>query len=464
MILKDDGIKELQQSKVIGIIGLGDMGLLYARKFSAAGWTVVGCDREETYEATKEKFRHEKFQVLNNGHLVSRVSDYVIYSVEAKLIDKVISLYGPSSKFGSIVGGQTSCKEPEIKAFEKYVPPDVKIISLHSLHGPSVSTVGQPLVLIRHRGDDGDFDFIESLVSCLNSRHVYLSAKGHDQITADTQAVTHAAFLSMGTAWKSVNQYPWETPKWSGGLENAKMNIAMRIFSNKWHVYAGLAITNPSAHIQILQYAKSTSSLFTLMIQGKVDDMKSRLLKAKQFLFKQLHESGKELLLNDTILENYSLSKQPPGGQPPNSHLSILAMADTWYELGVIPYDHIICSTPLYRIFLGVTEYLFCTPGLLEECVEVACQDPTFRHDDLEFVVAARSWSDLVTSGNYELYKNKFQDIQEFFSPKFVDANKVGNEMIKIILQRVKEYEDKHNSEDENEPQRKRIKKNQTSQ
>ena len=73
----------------------------------------------------------------------------------------------------------------------------------------------------------------------------------------------------MGVAWKSVNQYPWETPRWIGGIENAKINISLRIFSNKWHVYAGLAITNPSAHDQVLQYSKSTTELFTLMIQGK---------------------------------------------------------------------------------------------------------------------------------------------------------------------------------------------------
>ena len=56
---------------------------------------------------------------------------------------------------------------------------------------------GQPLVLIKHRATDKSFEFVEALVSCLNSKQVYLTAKEHDRITADTQAVTHAAFLSM---------------------------------------------------------------------------------------------------------------------------------------------------------------------------------------------------------------------------------------------------------------------------
>lgn len=51
-----------------------------------------------------------------------------------------------ATKAGAIVGGQTSCKAPELAAFEKHLPPDVEIVSCHSLHGPKVNPKGQPLV------------------------------------------------------------------------------------------------------------------------------------------------------------------------------------------------------------------------------------------------------------------------------------------------------------------------------
>lgn len=54
--------------------------------------------------------------------------------------------YIEATKLGAIVGGQTSCKAPELEAFEKYLPNDVEIISCHSLHGPNVNPRGQPLV------------------------------------------------------------------------------------------------------------------------------------------------------------------------------------------------------------------------------------------------------------------------------------------------------------------------------
>ena len=64
---------------------------------------------------------------------------------------------------------------------------------------------------------------MESILSCLGSKVVPLSAEKHDRITADTQAVTHAAFLSMGTAWQANKQFPWEIPRYLGGIENVSI-------------------------------------------------------------------------------------------------------------------------------------------------------------------------------------------------------------------------------------------------
>jgi prephenate dehydrogenase (NADP+) len=53
-----------------------------------------------------------------------------------------------ATKVGAVVGGQTSCKAPEIAAFDKYLPEDVEILPVHSLHGPNVDPRGQPLVVL----------------------------------------------------------------------------------------------------------------------------------------------------------------------------------------------------------------------------------------------------------------------------------------------------------------------------
>ncbi len=271
------------------------------------------------------------------------------------------------------------------------------------------------------------------MLSCLGSTHVYLSASKHDRITADTQAVTHAAFLSMGKAWHANAQFPWEIARYVGGIENVKINLTLRIYSQKWHVYAGLAILNPYAKEQIRQYAQSVTDLYKLMLGGHRGELEDRIRKAGARVF-GAQNWDEDLLLKDEVLDRFSLGKKPSTPLP-NNHLSLLAMVDCWSQLGIVPYDHMICSTPLFRLWLGVTEYLFRKPALLSDVIRIAIEDNTFRSDDLEFTFAARGWSDCVTFGDFEGYKDRFVSTQSFFKERFEDATRVGNEMMKTILE-----------------------------
>lgn len=42
-----------------------------------------------------------KVEIMRNGHAVSRCSDYIIYSVEAKNIDSVVKAFGPCMASGA---------------------------------------------------------------------------------------------------------------------------------------------------------------------------------------------------------------------------------------------------------------------------------------------------------------------------------------------------------------------------
>ncbi|AEO57853.1 hypothetical protein MYCTH_2304552 [Thermothelomyces thermophilus ATCC 42464] len=431
---------------VVGLIGMGDMGKMYARRLSSAGWRIMACDREDKYnELVAEFANHKNIQILRNGHLVSRASNYIIYSVEAAAIGRVVAEYGPSTRLGAIVGGQTSCKDPEIKAFEEHLPSDVDIVSCHSLHGPNVDPRGQPLVLIKHRASDESFAKVEAVLRCLGSKHVYLSAAEHDRITADTQAVTHAAFLSMGKAWHANQQFPWEGRRYVGGIENVKINLMLRIYAQKWHVYAGLAILNPEAHKQISQFARSTTELFYLMLEGRRDELRERVYAAKEKVFgrEDCPKWGERPLLPVGVLDRFSLnadanatSNAPP---MPNNHLSLLAMVDCWSALGIVPYDHMICSTPLFRLWLGVAEHLFRTPGLLDESLRVGIEDTSFRRDDLQFTIAASGWAECVALRQFDTWRERFEVTQKFFEPRFKGAIEMGQAMIKAVLESDKE-------------------------
>ncbi|KOS20831.1 putative prephenate dehydrogenase [Escovopsis weberi] len=373
-----------------------------------------------------------------------------------------------ATKMGAIVGGQTSCKSPEILAFEAHLPADVSIISVHSLHGPGIDPQNQPLVLIQHRAPDAALRKVEAVLACLRSKFVYLSAREHDRITADTQAVTHAAFLSMGKAWHANKQYPWELSRYVGGIENVKTNVMLRIYSQKWHVYAGLAILNPEARGQVAQYARSVTELYKLMLEGDLEGLTRRIHAARDVVFgpeargagragadgagsgsgqETEQETGQEdqehiapppppppPLIEPDLLTSFSLGVPSPDSPPePNSHLSLLAMVDCWAALGIVPYDHMLCSTPLFRLRLGVTEHLFRNAPLLAETLRTAVHDKRYRSDDLEFTFAARGWAECVTLGHFETWEKRFVHTQSFFEPRFADAKVVGDRMMKRV-------------------------------
>ncbi|KAI0689773.1 prephenate dehydrogenase [Cytidiella melzeri] len=432
----------VEEHPAIGLIGMGAMGTMYAKCLSAAGWKrIFICDIPSKYEALQKTYDDSpEITVLRDGHAVSRISDWIMYSVEAEYIDRVVAEYGPSTKVGAVVAGQTSVKAPERIAFEKYLPSDVHIVSCHSLHGPTVSPLGQPLVLINHRAPDEALRLVESILRPLKSRFVYLSYDEHDVVTANTQAVTHAAFLSMGTAWAGEETYPWEHGYYVKGIETVKVNIMLRIYSNKWHVYAGLAILNPSARDQINQFARSATEIFKLMLSADEEGLRRRIHEARDIVFGEGERAP--ILLSEEIFDRFSLGKKPkdvatpPGGRvPANSHLSLLAMVDCWARLGIQPYLHLeLAATPIFRLWIGVAEYLFRSDQRLDAAIQAALYDTSHRSNDAEFVIAARGWSQCISFGSFELYKTRFMQTASFFQPRFEEATKVGSAMIQAIM------------------------------
>lgn len=411
----------------IGIIGLGDMGRLYAKRFAKAGYQVCGADLPAFYEQLVAELSPLGIEVLTDGSAVSRKCDVIFYAVEAEKIAEVVQKCGGATKYGAIVAGQTSVKHPEIAAFEKYLPKDVNIITCHSLHGPGFDPKGQTLIVIPHRCDASSYQRMTDLLAVLESDIVEMSDYHvHDKIVADTQAVTHMGFESMGTAWKEAGFFPWDNPAYLGGIDNVKILTMLRIFSYKSHIYAGLAIMNPYARQQIKRYAQSESDLFKLMIMEEEAAFRKRIREVKNFLFP---DHKQFLLLDNLVMKEFSLSGT---GAPhtPNSHLSLLSMADAWYHLDINPYDNLICQTPPFRLRLGIVEYLFRNEELLEESITAAIYDKQIRADDLEFHSAVREWSSIIGYGDINGYKQHFDDAKFFFNDRLEQGRKQSAELI----------------------------------
>lgn len=231
-----------------------------------------------------------------------------------------------------------------------------------------------------------------------------------------------------------------------GGIETVKVNVMLRIYANKWHVYAGLALLNPHARIQIDQFAKSCTAIFKLMLAGSKDILRNRVYSARAKVFPGFDSDGGgpqiPIFLSESVLDQFTLSPtqhggpHPPRHSHPNSHLAILAMVDSWAALDILPFSHLsLAATPIFRMWIGVAEALYRSPQRLDQAIEAATSDTSYRSDDLEFTVAARGWSQCVSFGSFKLYEERFMETRQFFEPRFTEATVLGSKMIKTILQ-----------------------------
>jgi prephenate dehydrogenase (NADP+) len=128
----------------------------------------------------------------------------------------------------------------------------------------------------------------------------------------------------------------------------------------------------------------------------------------------------------------FSLGR-PSAERKPNSHLSLLSMVDSWNESGVSPYNNLICQTPPFRLRLGIAEYLFKNPDLLEESIRTALHDRSIRGDDLEFHSAVREWSTIIGNGDAAGYKNQFEGTKLFFKDRLEEGMKKSGELIRRL-------------------------------
>lgn len=403
----------------IGIIGLGDMGKLYARTFAAAGHAVLGCDLPEKRESLRQELAPFSIEVAEEGGEVSRRADLIIYSVEAGRLEEAVRSFGPDTRPGAIVAGQTAVKTPEVRAFDRWIPRDIPIVTCHSMHGPSIPPRGQSLMLVRHRASDPQYARARTLFAALGSRIIETkSAEEHDRITADIQAVTHLCFESMGTAWMRRGIHPWNHPSYLSLLDEVKTLMTLRIFAGKSHVYGELALLNPFAVEYVSQYRRSASEILAMVKSGSRERLGQRMRQVRETVFADRAES--DLILDSAHLKEACgrLSILPPAGVPapkPNSHLSILAMADAWNALGVNPLRNSLCRTPPYLLRLGIAEQLFRSPGLLEESLDAAFTDAGIREDDEAFVAAVEEWADLIARKDLDGYQRLFEASRAHF-------------------------------------------------
>ncbi len=404
----------------IGIIGTGAMGIRYATEFSKLGHEVLCCSRRPKYKIRSDLAGIRNVKVADDGKEVSSQSDVIFYLVPTEAIGQAARENGPCTKRGALVSSGASVMTPASRAFLRYLPKDVNIVNWHWLFGPSVKEIKHyASAMVGVRCGKQALLSAEKLFRSVTPRVLSLpSSAAHDKIIADIQAVTHMAYESMGTAWMNAGFYPWEDAVYNCGIDRVKILMTLRLFSGKAHVYRGLALANPYAKRQTSQYARSAEELFRLMEEGKETEFRKRVYKARAFLLKK-GRAG--LIFKDDFARKYGLENRA-GLRKPNSHLSLLAMADSWKTLGINPKRNAAMSTPPFQFRLAIVEYLFRDDPLLEESINTAFHNDKILVHDKSFRDSSREWAGIIQRSDSEGYERLFNKTKEFFKSRLKEG------------------------------------------
>lgn len=410
------------KSRSIGIIGYGAMGRLYTKTLTDDGWKVNICDLQENYNAIEEELKgfsnKDHVTLFKDYTTVIENSYFVMFCTEAHVISAMLeNIKDKSILKNKILGGQSSSKTIEVVNLLKYTQGlDTDIITLHSMHGPTVPTKGQSLAIIPVRlHDPRNLDFVDSFTTCFESNKKFLTFIAHDKTTANTQGLTHCAFINMGKAWYLAGKYPWlyDTNN-TNPLEVFKVNLTFRIYGNNPHVYSNLAMMNPYSIDAIQVFSKNCEIINEMITNGQGD----RLFEILTTSFKNVF--GDFEFENDC--DNSATNNE-------NTHLSLLALLKTWNDCSIDPIADKFLSTPLYKLLLLSVMRLFSNKDLLV----IATRSTKYSDDDRNYVDSVKEYSHMISVQDTDAFNDSFNKVVHYFQGD--DMEVVKKKAQKMILE-----------------------------
>ena len=417
--------------KTVGIVGLGDMGQLYAKTFARAGLRVWGVDVSEKIPGLQQQLSPLNIKVTASLEEMLSVVEVVVYSVEASSLHKVVAASLPYLRPGVLVVSQSAVKTLEEECFTSLLPLETASAFCHSLHGPSLPTAGQTLVLVPHRCGFPDFLRLQQLFQVFRSQVIFLPhASEHDKCMADIQAVTHVCFQSMGLAWLHAGIKPWEHGTYDSVVDRVKILLMLRIFCGKPHVYRELAFSNPFAAHQIQVYCQCVEELVNLAKGNKRELFLQRILDAKNAVFGA--EPRTPFLLKKDLSTIGFLQKNLTGR--PNSHLSLYAMVCAWHDLKSNPLNLLAVQTPPFRLRLDIAELVLFSEDIFFESVEAALSDSSMKHDDGCYLKAVQDWTQAILNKNTKVYEDLFNQVRQYFVDDLDLGRTLSDQLINVAL------------------------------